>query len=62
MSDPYFVLNVNEGVDTLHRNPREECNVDDATDRQRVDAETADAMLTSGQARSCEHCMSDDRG
>lgn len=57
MTDPYFVLNRNEGTDTLHRNPREECNVDDAEGRQTIDAETADALLASGSARPCQHCI-----
>ena len=56
MSDPYYVLNRNEGTDTLHRNPREECNLDDATDRQTIDAETADALLALGGTRRCSHC------
>ena len=60
MSDPYFVLNRNEGIDTLHRNPREECNVDDADQRQTVDGETADALLTRGVARRCAHCYSEE--
>lgn len=62
MSDaqPYFVLNRNEGLDTIHRNPREECNVDDVEGRQVVDAETADAMLAHDQARRCEHCYLED--
>jgi hypothetical protein len=54
--EPYFVLNRNEGVDTLHRNPREECNVDDAVDRQTIDPDTAEALLKSGAAVRCLHC------
>ena len=52
----YFVLNRNEGMDTIHRNPREECNVDDALDREKVDIGTAVAMVASGQAVPCQHC------
>ena len=51
-----IVLNVNDGIDTIHINPREECNLDDAEDRSEVDVRTATAMLDSGQARLCEHC------
>ena len=54
--DPYYVLNVNDGMDTLHRDPREVCNVDDAEGRQTIDATTADALLLRGDARQCEHC------
>lgn len=57
MTEPYYVLNRNEGIDTIHRNPREECNVDDAEGRETVDGETADAMLTRGAARPCIHCI-----
>ena len=57
MSDPYFVLNRNEGIDTIHRNPREECNVDDAEQRSTVDVESAAALIPSGGARPCQHCM-----
>lgn len=60
MTDPYFVLNRNEGADTLHRNPREECNVDDAEDRQTIDAETADALVALGEARRCQHCYQEE--
>jgi hypothetical protein len=51
-----IVLNVNDGIDTIHHNPREECNLDDAEDRSEVDAKTAAAMIATGQARLCEHC------
>ena len=57
-ADDLFVLNVNpDGEDTIHRNPREECNTDDAVGRQTVDAKTAAAMIASGHARTCQHCM-----
>lgn len=54
---PIYVLNRNDGIDTLHRNPREQCNQDDAIGRQTIDAETADALLANGTARPCAHCM-----
>jgi hypothetical protein len=56
MSDPYYVLNRNEGVDTLHKDPRESCNVDDVEGRETIDAETADALLALGDTRRCSHC------
>ncbi len=58
--EPYYVLNVNDGMDTLHRDPREECNLDDADGRQTVDAVTVDAMLSKDQARRCAHCWPDE--
>jgi hypothetical protein len=54
--DAYYVLNANEGIDTLHRNPREECNVDDAEGRETIDAKTYEAMKAGDNARLCKHC------
>ena len=62
MTEPYFVLNVNDGMDVLHRNPREECNTDQAKGRQTVDPDTADALLTLGTAQRCQHCWTDPEG
>ena len=53
---PYQLVH-RSGVDTLHQqHPFEECNVDDAEDREAVDDETAKALLVIGSARACEHC------
>ena len=41
MSKPRWTLNRNEGVDTIHRDPREECNTDDIEGREAIDAKTA---------------------
>lgn len=60
MPEPYFVINRNEGTDTLHENPREECNVDDAEDRATVDAKTGEALKASGDIRLCRHCIAGD--
>ena len=54
--EPQYVLNKNEGIDTLHRNPREECNLDDAEGRVTIDALTAKAMKAGGHVRLCKHC------
>jgi hypothetical protein len=59
MTDPYYVLNVNDGIDTVHRNPREKCNVDDAKGRQTVDEETAHAVLAMKEAIRCQHCWTE---
>lgn len=60
MSADRIVLNVNDGVDTIHVNPREECNVDDALDREIVDPLTAARMLDSGEAVRCKHCNTEE--
>ena len=56
----YFVLNRNEGIDTLHRNPREECNVDDVEGRETIDHATYESMKAGGHARCCRHCHQED--
>ena len=56
MSDPYYVLNRNEGTDTLHRNPRESCNVDDIEGRATLDPTTGAALEASGDIRLCSYC------
>jgi hypothetical protein len=60
MPEPYFVLNRNEGQDTVHRDPREECNVDDVEGRQVIDEATAVALADRGDARRCAHCYLED--
>lgn len=57
MDEAYWVLNKNEGVDTVHRNGREECNLDDAEGRQTIDALTAAKLLENGEAKPCRHCL-----
>lgn len=51
-----WVLNRNEGVDVLHPDPREECNLDDSKGRTVVDAATGQALLEAGTADLCLHC------
>ncbi len=60
MTEPYFVLNRNDGIDTLHVNPHEECNVDDAEGRETIDAATAEALKAGGYVRLCKHCHTED--
>ena len=56
MSDR-FVLNLNEhGMDVVHRNPREECNLDDAEGRETIDEATYHALLEHQAALPCRHC------
>lgn len=57
MSAAVFILNANDGVDTIHReHPHEECNTDDAEGLERIDELTAIRMIATGQAQACEHC------
>lgn len=53
-----FVLVDRPGTagDVLHRNPREECNLDDTRRDQEVDEATARALLDRGLAEACRHC------
>lgn len=60
MSD-LFILNVNpDGSDVVHRNPREECNTDDAKGRERIDQATAEALIDHGAAVRCGHCNTEE--
>ena len=60
MSDPFYVLNRNDGVDTLHRNPREECNTDDVEGRDSLDPVTGLALEKSGDIHLCGHCYQEE--
>ena len=55
--DRYF-LNRNEGVDTLHRNPRNECNTEQAKakDGEVIDEATALKLQSGGHTKLCQHC------
>jgi len=56
-SEPRYRLNKPSGVETLHSEEiTEECEWDDATDREWVDPMTAEAMLVRGDAVACRHC------
>jgi len=52
-----FVLTVKDGVDTLHRDPGEQCQLDDTERDMVIDEFTAEAMLLRGDARPCKHCL-----
>lgn len=56
--EPEFILNVNEGVDTIHdpTHLTESCNTDDIEGRKVIDEITAAAMLEKGAAVPCRHC------
>lgn len=56
--EPSYILNVNDGVDTIHdpRRLTERCNTDQIEGRQSVDEMTAEAMVLHGDAVTCKHC------
>ena len=59
-----YVVVQRDGTDTLHINPREECNTDDAGNVQTIDRRTAEAYARSIAHNSevevafCRHCVS----
>jgi hypothetical protein len=63
MSGAEFILNKNVGSkDVLHKYPSfESCNVDDAKDKQHIDAETADALIAMREVELCKHCWPNGR-
>jgi hypothetical protein len=58
--EPRYVINQNDGIDTLHRNNSEKCNVDDADGAKAVDPLTARALERGGHIRLCGHCYPKD--
>lgn len=59
MADRYVLVRKN-GKDILHRNPREECNTDDADRKEDLDEATASSLMRGDFVRRCEHCNSED--
>ena len=57
-NEPTYLLNFNDGVDTLHDpgHLTERCNTDQIEGRTTIDTLTAAGMLDSGQAVRCQHC------
>lgn len=56
--DGQYILNQNDGVDTIHdpAHLTENCNTDDIKGRELIDEFTAEAMLHRGDAVACQHC------
>ena len=58
-----YVVVQRTGTDTLHINPREECNIDDADYVSTIDRATARSMAlgistkSNAEARYCRHCV-----
>ena len=48
---PRYILVDQDGIDTLHRNALEQCNLDDSARDKEVDEGTALAMKMGGHAR-----------
>jgi hypothetical protein len=55
-----FVLVQRDGTDTLHRNPREECNVDDAKAKSTIDEATALGLFRDPATKRCQHCNTEE--
>lgn len=56
-TDARWVRVVRDGIDTIHRNPGEQCNLDDSKNDRVVGEDEALAAIASGDARPCQHCM-----
>lgn len=52
----YLVTLIPDGLDVLHRNPGDSCELDADYGCQSIDPDTADALQSMGEARQCQHC------
>lgn len=52
----HFIVTHRKGVATLHKNPTEQCNLDDTKADKEIDEFDAEAMLIRGDAKACKHC------
>ena len=57
-----FVVTLRDGKSTMHRNPTEQCNLDDTDRDKRVDAFEAESMMLRGDAVACQHCIGEKWG
>ena len=55
-----YVIVPKDGIDVLHRDPREQCNVDDAARKTVVDEARALTMKLGGYVRLCGHCYEEE--
>jgi hypothetical protein len=60
--EPRYVVTVRDGKDTMHRNPGEECNLDDSARDQEIDEFQFETALLRGDAVPCKHCLKDGWG
>ena len=56
---PRYLLVPKDGIDTLHRDPGESCQMDDTKREETVDETTALALKRGGYVRLCRHCWSE---
>jgi hypothetical protein len=56
-----YILNVNDGIDTLHRKAglTERCNTDAIEGRMVIQEHEAESKLLAGDAVACKHCIGD---
>lgn len=60
MTARYRVNRNERGQDVVHdEHPLEECNIDDARDRDWWDVDVAREKVGAGEARFCHHCLAD---
>jgi hypothetical protein len=57
--EPRYVVTVRTGMSTVHRNPEEQCNLDDSERDKPVDEDRALDLVQRGEARTCGHCWRD---
>ena len=57
--EPVYRVTRRVGVDTVHRNPGEQCNLDDTDADHVVDEDRALELIQRGDARGCRHCWLD---
>lgn len=57
MADRWVLVTRDDEADTLHRNPTEQCNTDDAAKKQTIDDVTALRLKLGGLVRPCKHCI-----
>lgn len=50
-----YILTIREGRDRLHRDPGEQCNLDDTTADLPVHPEVAAELRASGAVELCKH-------
>ena len=53
----YQIVRKSDGIDTLHVNAREECNLDDADHVETITPARAVELKMGGHARLCRHCF-----
>ena len=55
-----YLLVPKDGIDTLHRDPTESCQMDDTQREEVVDEATALKLKLGGYERLCRHCWAEE--